>query len=89
MANTKQSTKRARQGKKREQHNASQRSVIRSSIKKVLKSVVAKDPKAALTAYQVTAKVLDKAASHHIIHKNKASRLKSRLHAKLKSITGK
>lgn len=86
MANTKQSTKRARQTKKREQHTAGQRTQIRSSIKKVLKVIQSKDLKAAQAAFIHTVSKLDKAVHHHILHRNKASRLKSRLHAKLKSL---
>jgi small subunit ribosomal protein S20 len=86
VANTKQSTKRARQTLKREARNASQRTAIRSSIKKVLKVFQAKDLKAAQDAFKKTVSVIDKAVTHHIIHRNKASRLKSRLHTKLKNI---
>ena len=86
MANTKQSTKRARQTQKHEQHNAGQRTAIRTSIKKVLKAFQSKDGNAAKDLFQKTVSILDKAASHHIIHHNKASRLKSRLHTKLKNI---
>ncbi len=86
MANTKQSTKRARQTKKREAHKMGQRTHIRSSIKKVLKVLQSKDVKAAETAFLQTISAIDKAVNHHIIHRNKASRLKSRLHAKLKAL---
>ena len=86
MANTKQSTKRARQTKKREERTSGQRTHIRSSIKKVLKVMQSKDLKAAQAAFISTISAIDRAVTHHIIHRNKASRLKSRLHAKLKAL---
>lgn len=86
VANTKQSTKRARQTKKREQRTTGQRTHIRTSIKKVLKALQSKDLKTAQAAFFTAISTLDKAVTHHIIHRNKASRLKSRLHAKLKAL---
>lgn len=84
MANTAQAKKRVRQNVKRQAHNNSQRSAVRTAIKKVLK-LVATDPNAAKTEYNQVVKMLDKAASHLVIHKNKAARLKSRLAKRLKN----
>lgn len=84
MANTAQAKKRVRQNVKRQAHNSSQRSAVRTAIKKVLK-LMSTDVKAANTEYRQVVKLLDVAASHKVIHKNKAARLKSRLAARLKT----
>lgn len=87
MANTEQATKRVRQAKKRELQNASERSAVRSVVKKVLKLIQANDATAAKAIFPDTASLIDKAVTHGVIHKNKASRLKSRLHQKLKALS--
>lgn len=86
MANSAQSKKRARQSKKRELHNSSQRSVVRTAIKKILRSLqVGDDARTTQDAYQHAVRLLDRASSRRIIHSNKAARLKSRLRQKLKN----
>ena len=87
MANSPQARKRTRQNKKREPHNASQRSTVRTAIKKTLKSVLTNDRQAAHNAFQKAIRIFDKAAARHTIHLNKAARLKSRLNQKLKNLT--
>ncbi|AKQ33844.1 30S ribosomal protein S20 [Coxiella-like endosymbiont of Rhipicephalus sanguineus] len=86
MANTPQAKKRARQNQKRRLHNASQRSAVRTIVKKTLKSLQANDHSAAQSAFQQAVQLLDKAAGKRIIHPNKAARLKSRLNQKLKAL---
>ena len=79
MANSAQSRKRARQSEKLRQHNASQRSTLRTYIKKVVKAVAKGDETAAREAYKVAVPVIDRMANKGLIHKNKAARHKSRL----------
>ncbi|HEX4871763.1 MAG TPA: 30S ribosomal protein S20 [Nevskiaceae bacterium] len=79
MANTASARKRARQNTVARARNASQRSMIRTTIKKVVKAVEAKDKAAAEAAYQEMVPVLDRYANRGMIHKNKAARHKSRL----------
>jgi small subunit ribosomal protein S20 len=86
VANIKSAIKRARQNIKLRQHNASARSMFRTYIKNVLKAVQAGDQEAARTAYAKAQPVIDKAAGKGLIHKNKASRLKSRLSARVKAM---
>jgi len=86
LANIASARKRARQSEKRRAHNASQRSMVRSLIKKVVKAVEAKDKTAAETAYREMVPVLDRYATRGLIHKNKAARHKSRLTAHLKAL---
>lgn len=86
MANTASAKKRARQAVKARARNAGQRSMIRTTIKKVVKAVDAKDKAAALTAYADMVPVLDRYANRGMIHKNKAARHKSRLTARIAAL---
>ena len=86
MANTASAKKRARQAVKARARNAGQRSMIRTTIKKVVKAVDAKDKAAALTAYAEMVPVLDRYSTRGMIHKNKAARHKSRLTARINAL---
>jgi len=86
LANSPQARKRARQAEKRRLLNASQRSALRTSVKKVLKAVLAGDKTEAETAYKAAVPVLDRMAGRGLIHKNKAARHKSRLSQKVRAI---
>ena len=84
MANSAQARKRTRQAERRRAHNASLRSRMRTSVKRVVRALNAGDAEAAGSALERAGPVLDGAAGKGIIHKNKAARHKSRLNAKLK-----
>lgn len=86
MANTPQAKKRARQAEVRRQHNASLRSAVRTSIKKVIKAIEAGVLPEAQAAYQAAVPIIDRMASKGIIHKNKAARHKSRLLGHIKKL---
>jgi small subunit ribosomal protein S20 len=86
VANSPQARKRARQAEKRRRHNASLRSVVRTSIKKVLAAIKTGDAEVARTAYTAAVPVIDRMADKGIIHKNKAARHKSRLNAQVKAL---
>lgn len=86
MANIASAKKRARQSENNRQLNASQRSMLRTNIKKVLNAVQAKDKDAATAAYQSVVPIIDRMADKGLIHKNKAARHKSRLAAKVKAL---
>lgn len=86
MANIKSAKKRAIQAEKRRQHNASRRSMTRTSLKKVVAAIDAGDKAAAQTAFTAVQTVLDRMASRGLIHKNKAARHKSRLAAQIKAL---
>lgn len=87
MANTPQAKKRARQGESRRQHNASRKSSMRTSIKRVIKAVSEKNSDMAQAEYKVMSSMVDKLAAKKMIHKNKASRHKSRLSAQIKNLS--
>lgn len=86
MANSKQAKKRVRQAEKSRRHNASMRSMLRTSIKKVLGTIQAGEPAAAEAALQSAIPMIDRMVSKGIIHKNKAARHKSRLTAHVKKL---
>jgi small subunit ribosomal protein S20 len=79
LANSPQARKRARQAEASRQRNASQRSMMRTHIKNVVKAIATGDAEAAQTAYNKAVPVIDKSAGKGLIHKNKAARHKSRL----------
>jgi small subunit ribosomal protein S20 len=79
MANTAQARKRARQSVKQRAHNMAQRSELRTAIKKVRKAIEAGDQDAAMKQMHASQSVIDRIADKKIVHKNLASRTKSRL----------
>ena len=76
MPRTKSAKKQMRQAKGRTARNRSQRSALRTAVKKVRSAT---DPKAARAAYLVAVKELDRAGRKRLIHPNTAARQKSRL----------
>ena len=86
MANSPQAKKRARQGENRRRHNASFRSMVRTSIKKVDAAIEKGNHAQALEAYKAAMPIIDRMADKGIIHKNKAARHKSRLNSAIKSL---
>jgi small subunit ribosomal protein S20 len=78
---TKSAKKQMRQAKSRTARNRSQRSELRSALKKVRSAA---DPKATAAAYQQAMKLLDRSGRKRIIHPNTAARQKSRLAKLLK-----
>jgi len=86
MANIKSAIKRARQNTKRRMHNASQRSTLRTYIKKVLHAITEGKHDTAMAEFKTAQSVIDKSASKGLIHKNRAARYKRRLNLKIKNL---
>ncbi len=86
MANIKSAKKRARQSEQSRQRNASARSMVRTSIKKVVNAIQAQDKSAAEAAYKAAEPVMDRYAARGLIHRNKAARHKSRLSAHISAL---
>lgn len=86
MANSAQARKRARQASAQRDHNMSQRSELRTAVKKVRKAIEAGDKSAAQAVFQSTMSVIDRIADKKIVHKNKAARHKSRLSDAIKAM---
>ena len=86
MANSAQARKRARQNSDQRDLNMSLRSTLRTAIRKVRKAIDAGDKLAAQSVFQASMSVIDSIADKKIVHKNKASRHKSRLSGALKAM---
>ncbi len=83
MANTAQARKRVRQSERRRLHNASRKSQFRTRLKQVVKAIESGDKDAAKAAYAAAVPIIDKMSKTALVHKNKASRHKSRLNTRI------
>jgi small subunit ribosomal protein S20 len=81
MPNNRNAAKAARQNEKRRLRNRAAKTNLKTAVRKVREAVNGGDPASLQAALQNAAKRLDQAASKKYIHKNKASRLKSKLAA--------
>lgn len=79
MANIRSAEKNIRKTARRTAHNQTVTSRMRTLRKKVLAAVEAGDSKAASDSLSAYASAVDKAAKTSVIHKNAASRAKSRM----------
>lgn len=86
MANTVQAKKRARQAEGRRKHNVSLRSMMRTSIKKVVSAIAGDDKSQAEAAYKASVPAIDSMARKGLISKNKAARHKSRLNTRIRAL---
>ena len=87
MANIKSAEKRARQTVKRRSRNMAARSKLRTAIKSVVNAVAAGNKEEATASLKAAAPVIDAAVTKGIIHRNKASRHKSHLNARVKEMS--
>ncbi|MFE8703230.1 30S ribosomal protein S20 [Cytobacillus sp. FJAT-54145] len=86
MPNIKSAIKRVKTNEKRNAHNATVKSTMRTAVKKVEAAIVNNDATAATESFAAAASKLDKAAAKGLIHKNAAARKKSRLMKKMNSL---
>ncbi|MCA9061356.1 MAG: 30S ribosomal protein S20 [Planctomycetaceae bacterium] len=90
MPNSASAAKALRQSLDRRERNRQQRSTLRTRLKK-FRSYLADEPtqEGADSQFRLVVKALDQAAAKRLIHKNTASRVKSRLAAlKKKTFVG-
>ena len=85
MANSPQARKRARQETQHRARNMAQRAAMRTHVKKYLKSVAGSNTEISEKEHRIAVSQIDRAARRGLHHPNKAARMKSRLHARLKS----
>ena len=85
MANHVSSLKRARQTVAKTANNRSNRSKLRGTLRSLREAIAAGDQKTLMAVYSSTASILDKSVQKGVLHKNTASRYKSRLNARVKS----
>lgn len=88
MANSPSARKRSRQAETRRRQNASQRSMVRTYLKRVHAAIESGSHDDASQALQTAIPVIDKSVTKGIMHKNKAARHKSRLSAQVKALSG-
>ena len=86
MANTKSAAKRARQIKTRTLNNSRVGSQVKTAKRKLRDLIKSGDKAGAAEAYKEVTSVLDRAAKRGVLHKNNASRNKSRLRKALKGL---
>jgi len=79
MANHKSAEKRVRQNLKRNEINRSNRSKLRTQIKKLRTAIAGSDKSQGGELLNPTVSLIDKAVNKGIIHRNTAARYKSRL----------
>jgi small subunit ribosomal protein S20 len=79
MANHKSAEKRIRQNARRKEINRSNRSKLRTQIKKLRAAIAGNDKTVSGELLNPTVSVIDKAVNKGLIHRNTAARYKSRL----------
>jgi small subunit ribosomal protein S20 len=84
MPNTKSAKKQLKQDLVLRDRNRSVKKNLRTQCRKVLDAVEAGNTDLAQTEFRLSAKKLDQAAAKKVIHRNAASRTKSRLSARIK-----
>jgi small subunit ribosomal protein S20 len=77
VANIKSQIKRNKQNEKARQRNKAVKSALKSSVRKFRAAADAGDVEAASAAMRAASRILDKAASKGVIHKNQAANRKS------------
>lgn len=86
MANIKSAKKRVVTSEKRRKQNASNRSMMRTFIKKVYAAIATGDKDVAQNAFNKMQPIVDRQAGKGLIHKNKAARHKSNLTAEIRKM---
>ena len=85
MANHVSSLKRARQTVAKTANNRANKSKLRGTLRTLREAIAAGDKKTIAATYSETVSVLDKSVQKGVLHKNTASRYKSRLNARVKA----
>ncbi len=88
MPNTESAKKRVRQNAKRNALNNWRKRRVKDQVKAFDQAIHSRDPKAAEAEYRKVVSALDKVAATSTMHRNTASRKKSRLAKRLKALQG-
>jgi small subunit ribosomal protein S20 len=86
MANHFSALKRARQTEKRTGRNRANTSRLRTTLRDLREGLAKGEKKSAEEVFRQTVSGLDKAVQKGVLHKNTASRYKSRLNARLNAL---
>lgn len=87
MAHSLSAQKRVRQNAKRRVQNRARKSMVKTQLKHFEAFLTAGDVDKAKEQYRLLVKKLDKVASSSTMHKNTASRIKSRMSRRLNAMT--
>ncbi|QKW06420.1 30S ribosomal protein S20 [Streptomyces sp. NA04227] len=88
MANIKSQIKRIKTNEKARQRNKAVKSSLKTSIRKTREAVAAGDVEKANENQRAAARLLDKAVSKGVIHKNQAANKKSALASQVAALKG-
>ena len=83
MANIKSQIKRNRQNEQRRLRNKAVKSELKTAVRRFREAADAGNTEAAATAQRSASRLLDKAASKRVIHKNQAANRKSAMAQRL------
>jgi small subunit ribosomal protein S20 len=86
MANHVSSLKRARQTVVKTAVNRANKSKLRGILRTLREAIAKGDAKVVTEQYRETVSILDKSVQKGVLHKNTASRYKSRLNARVKAV---
>lgn len=86
MANHYSALKRTRQTEKKTAQNRANKSRLRTALRSLREAIAKDDKDAAKAAFSTAASVVDKGVQKGTLHKNTASRYKSRLSARVKAV---
>ncbi len=89
MANHKSALKRHRQSEKRRIRNSAIRSTVRGAIKKTRQAISGLKAEEAAASLATATRLLDKAVSKGVLHRNNAARKISRLTRQVNALTSK
>jgi small subunit ribosomal protein S20 len=89
MANHVSALKRVRQTERRTEMNRANKSRMRTALRRLRTALGSGNQEEAQTVFRSTVSVLDKAVQKGVIHKNTASRYKSRLSARVQAVGAK
>jgi small subunit ribosomal protein S20 len=79
MANTKSVAKRARQSERRHEQNKGVKTRVKTFRRKVTEALAAGNKKEAEEGFKELASAVDMAAKNGVVHKNRASKVKSEM----------
>jgi small subunit ribosomal protein S20 len=79
MPNSPSAYKRMRQSIKRRKHNRITKKIIKTSVKRAMADVAAKDLEKAAADFKIATAKIDKAGARRVLHPNTAARRKSSL----------
>lgn len=86
MSTSSSSAKRERQNRKRRMRNRETKSEVRTAIRKFQRATDLKDQETAQEKLNAAIRLLDKADTKGVLHRNTVSRKKSRLYAQFNAL---